>query len=297
MPEKRAKLKLVREREAAGRTREIFDDLKQALGVPGIPLLYQAYAALPEFLDMHWRAFKPLLATGHFWQLADRLRGEAYTRTHNYFQIGDLCEPLSHMSFSSGAKHQLEEVIELFNYKDAPVLLIASAQLLAFDQAIAKDEQSLVPLVEHPRFNEKPVLVDEEVATPMVKRTYEEIKRALGLPALNGDYKAFARWPDFLAEYWKALKPIVQSAAYREQQRALCESSETMAKDLAIRDVDFGFDALESNGFNGKQIEAIVRTTRILQNVFSGLVLNVAAAKIGFEGGTTKTTADREFAA
>ena len=209
MPEKRAKLKLVREREAAGRTREIFDDLKRALGVPGIPLLYQAYAALPEFLDMHWRAFKPLLATGHFWQLADRLRGEAYTRTHNYFQIGDLCQPLSQMSFSSGAKHQLEEVIELFNYKDAPVLLIASAQLLAFDQAIAKDEQSLALPVEHPRFDEKPVLVDEEVATPMVKRTYEEIKRALGLPALNGDYKAFARWPDFLAEYWKALKPIV----------------------------------------------------------------------------------------
>ena len=296
MPEKRGKLKLVREREAEGRTREIFDDLKRALGVPGIPLLYQAYAPFPEFLDLHWRAFKPLLATGHFWRLADRLRGEAYTRTHNYFHIGDLCEPLSQMSFSSGAKQQLQEVIELFNYKDAPVLLIASTQLLAFDQAIGKGEPSLAPPVEHPRFKEKPVLVEEEVATPMVKRTYEEIKRALGLPALNGDYKAFARWPDFLAEYWKALKPIVQSPAYREQQRGLCESSEGMARDLMLP-IDFSFDALEQIGLEAKQIESIVRTTRILQNVFSGLVLNVAAAKIGFEGGTTKTAADREFAA
>ena len=44
-------------------------------------------------------------------------------------------------------------------------------------------------------------------------------------------------------------------------------------------------------------IESIVRTTRILQSVFSGLVLNVAAAKIGFEGGNMNATAGREFAA
>jgi hypothetical protein len=296
MPEKRSKLQLVREREAQGRTREIFDEVGQALGVPGVPLLYQAYAGFPEFLDLHWRAFKPLLATGHFFSLADRLRGEAYTRAHNYFQTGDLCEPLDHMSFSPGAKHQLQEVIELFNYKDAPVLLIASTQLLAFDQAIAKGEPSSGSPVQHPRFNEKPVLVEEQMASPTVKRIYEDIKRALALPALNGDYKAFARWPDFLCEYWKALKPIVQSPAHREQQRGLCESSESMARELMLP-IDFGFDALEEIGLGAKQIESIVRTTRILQSVFAGLVLNVAAAKIGFEGGTTKTTARREFAA
>lgn len=296
MPEKRSKLMLVREREAQGRIREIFDEVKQALGVPGVPLLYQAYASYPEFLDLHWRAFKPLLSTGHFFALADRLRGEAYTRAHNYFQIGDLCEPLDHMSFSPGAKHQLEGVIELFNYKDPPVLLIASTQLLAFDQAIAKGEPPSGSPVQHPRFDERPVLIEEQVASPTVKRIYDEIKRLLALPALNGDYKAFARWPDFLCEYWKALRPIVQSPAYREQQRGLAESSESMVKELELS-IDFGFDALEQAGLNARQIESVVRTTRTLQAVFAGLVLNVAAAKVGFEGGAAKSATDREFAA
>jgi hypothetical protein len=293
MQERRGKLKLVTEREAQGRTREIFDELKHSLGVPGIPVLHQAYAAFPEFLELHWRAFKPLLATERFFVLADRLRGEAYTRTHNYFQIGDLCEPLS---FSTGAKNQLQDVIELFNYKDAPILLVASTQLLAFDQAITQGNV-VDSRVQHPEFKEKPIFVEEQVASPNVKRIYEEIKRILGLPVLNKDYKAFARWPDFLSQYWLAMKPIFQSPAYREQQRALCESSETMAKELALS-IDFSFEALEQSGLGAKQVEAIVRMTRIFQGVFSGLALNVAAAKIGFEGGTNKKpTTEREFAA
>ena len=174
MPEKRGKLKLVREREAEGRTREIFDEVRHALRVPGIPILYQAYAAIPEFLDLHWRAFKPLLAGGGLFILADRLRGEAYTRAHNYFQLEDLCGPLDHMSFSSGAKHELGDVIELFNFKDTPVLLVASTQLLAFDQAIAHGEPPVAATIDLPVFREKPVLVEENVASPEIKRIYDE---------------------------------------------------------------------------------------------------------------------------
>src|SRR5256885_6773144 len=151
MPEKRGKLKFVREREAEGRTREIFDEVRHALRIPGIPLLYQAYAAHPEFLELHWRAFKPLLASAEFFNTADRLRGEAYTRAHNYFPINDLCEPLDRMSFSPGAKHQLGDVIDLFNFKDPLVLLISSIQLLAFDQAIPQEELPAAS-AEHPIF-------------------------------------------------------------------------------------------------------------------------------------------------
>src|SRR5438270_11090618 len=112
MPEKRGKLLLIREQEADGRTREIFGEIKQALGIPFVPVIYQALAAYPEFLEQHWRAFSPLASGQQFFQLGDRLRGEAYTRMHNYFQINDLCELLTEMSFSEGAKHQRGEVID-----------------------------------------------------------------------------------------------------------------------------------------------------------------------------------------
>jgi hypothetical protein len=50
-------------------------------------------------------------------------------------------------------------------------------------------------------------------------------------------------------------------------------------------------------GLGDKQLEAALRVTQTFQNILSGLMLNVAAAKIGFVGGTTKVKSDREFAA
>jgi hypothetical protein len=296
MPERRGKLKLVREREADGRTREIFAELKQLLGIPFTPVVYQALAAYPKFLELHWRAFAPLLATEQFFQLGARLRGEAYTRMHNYFQIGDLCEPLTEMSFSEGAKHQLGDVIELFNYANPLLLVIVSAQLFALEQPFGQSKEGQVGRAEHPHFLDRPVLIEEESAPVPVKRIYQEMKRALNLPVVNTDYRAFARWPDFLREYWDALRPIVQAPSYREQQRALCESSESMAKELEVP-MDLSLEKIQQTGMADKEIESVLRTTQTFQNILSGLVLNVAAAKIGFEGGTTKTTGDREFAA
>ncbi|MFL6301480.1 MAG: halocarboxylic acid dehydrogenase DehI family protein [Terriglobales bacterium] len=296
MPERRGKLLLVREKEAEGRTREIFAEIKQALGIPFVPVLYQALAAHPQFLEHHWRAFSSLAASHQFFQLGDRLRGESYTRMHNYFQINDLCEPLTEMSFSEGAKHQLGDVIDLFNYTNPLLLVIVSAQLLAFEQPIGSDAQEQDTRADHPWFHEKPTLVEENVAAPPVKKIYEEMKRTLNLPVVNTDYRAFARWPDFLREYWKALRPIVQAPSYREQQRALCESSEAMVKELRTK-IDFSPEWIESVDVDEKQLESALRIFEIFQNILSGLILNVAAAKIGFEGGTAKATSDREFAA
>ncbi len=295
MPERRSKLKLVREREADGRTREIFDEVRHALGIPFTPVVYQALAAYPEFLELHWRTFAPLLVSERFFQIGSRLRGEAYTRMHNYFQIEDLCEPLTEMSFSEGAKHQLGEVIDLFNYINPLLLVVVSAQLSAFEQPVGQNNGEAVR-AEHPHFVERPLLIEEETAPVPVKRIYQEIKRVLGLPVVNTDYRAFARWPDFLSEYWKALRPIVQAPSYREQQRALCESSEAMVKEVDGA-IDFSLETMEQSSLPAKQIEAVVHITQTFQNILSGLVLNVAAAKIGFDGGTTKAATDREFAA
>src|SRR3954463_6965505 len=296
MPERRSKLKLVREREADGRTREIFDEVRHALGIPFIPVVYQALAAYPEFLDLHWQTFAPLLRSKQFFQLGSRLRGEAYTRMHNYFQIEDLCEPLTEMSFSPGTKHQLGDVIDLFNYVNPLLLVITSAQLSAFEQPIGQSRNGQVGRADHPHFMERPVLIEEETASVPVKRVYQEIKRVLSLPVVNTDYRAFARWPDFLNEFWKALRRIVQAPSYHEQQRALCESSETMVKELEVP-IDFSIEKIQESGLADKEVDAVVRISETFQEILSGLVLNVAAAKIGFDGGTTKPTTDREFAA
>src|SRR5438105_15069055 len=114
----KAKLVLVRESEAPGQVHVIFQQIKQALGLPHVNVIFQAFAAYPVFLELHWNAIKPVLQTQTFFDLAERLRAEAYTRMHNYFRIPDLCARVTDHSFSAGARHELTDAVEIFHYNN-----------------------------------------------------------------------------------------------------------------------------------------------------------------------------------
>src|SRR5579871_3589538 len=129
---KSGKLKLVSEGEAQGRTSEIYQEIKQALGLPHVNVMFQAFAAYPAFLELHWRALKPVVETGNFFVLAERLRADAYTRTHNYFSIPDFEAELA-PSQALSARHDLRQVVDLFHYNNSLLLLMASAQLQALE--------------------------------------------------------------------------------------------------------------------------------------------------------------------
>ena len=91
------RLRLVREQEASPDIRAIFEAIKQSLGLAYVPVLYQAYASLPLFLAAHWQRFQPVIGSRSFFNLADRLRADAYTRAHNYFDIPDFCQRVQAM--------------------------------------------------------------------------------------------------------------------------------------------------------------------------------------------------------
>ena len=52
--------------------------------LPVLRFLYQAYAAYPEFLEIHWQAFRPAVQSRQFFLCGARLAAESYTRVHNY---------------------------------------------------------------------------------------------------------------------------------------------------------------------------------------------------------------------
>ena len=104
MPFRKHKLHLVREHEAEGRIAEIFGEIREALGIPHVNVIFQTFASFPEFLDLFWRALKPALETQEFFSFSERLGAEAYTRVHNYFSIPDLRRKVAEMNFSAGAQ-------------------------------------------------------------------------------------------------------------------------------------------------------------------------------------------------
>lgn len=281
---KKGKLVLIREHEAGARVRPIFDQIKEAFGVPYVHPLFQAYAAHPQFLELHWNAAKPIVGTQEFFKLAERLRAEAYTRMHNYFAIPDLCERMTDLSFSAGARHELTDVVELFNYSNPLMLLLGIAQMQAFDKAVGR--QTNVQPALHPEYKEKPVLVEEENAPSPTKKIFEDVKRTLNVPVVNTDYRALARWPDFLRDYWALLKVMAQSPLYKEHYQAIRLSAIALVQEFP-QPFELTVAQLQDAGLSDADVEAAVRATEVFVRILTGLVLNVAVAKIGLEGGNS----------
>src|SRR5258706_12662783 len=94
----------VAEVDARGRTREIYGEIKDALGVPHVDVVFQAYGAYPEFLELLWTSARPALRTQDFFVLAERLRADAYTRPPSYLAVPDFRAHIAWLPFTEGAQ-------------------------------------------------------------------------------------------------------------------------------------------------------------------------------------------------
>jgi hypothetical protein len=106
----------------------------------------------------------------------------------------------------------------------------------------------------------------------------------MGLASVNTDYQAFARWPDFLHFYWNALKPVVLSPLYGENRHAMRESALSLASELPEAP-QLSVEQMQEGGLTDEDIGAAIHITEEFLDVLSGLVLNIAFAKIALEGG------------
>ncbi len=57
------------------------------------------------------------------------------------------------------------------------------------------------------------LIVSHQADVP-TQEIYGDIKATLGLPFVNTDYRALARWPSYFAMAWNDLHPLVRSENY-----------------------------------------------------------------------------------
>lgn len=268
------RLHVVTESEAAGAVAEIFDEVKAVLGISYVPLSFQAFACYPKFLQEQWAVFKPLLGTREFFELASRLRAEAYTFLHNYFNIAPLGE--------GWAASEAVPTVELFCYLEPALLLMLSAQLQAFDGPVGTGATP------HPAdritFGASPQFIDPESAPAGVRRVLEEIRHTLELSYSGDEVRALAEWPELLFAYWRSLKPSVQSLFHEQAIFRMRESAWSCAQEIPAK-ADLDYSRLMESGVDPDDVAVITRLTELLVRGTTIGVLNATFAKIGLEGG------------
>lgn len=214
--------------------------------------------------------------------LGARLAAECYTRAHNYFAIGPVDS--SDLAPNVNATLPLAQVLDYHQYLDPLLLLIAAAQVQAFEGAIG--EPSAMPeRAQHPTFPVAPRLVSDQEATPQVQRMWDERRRLLELAFTSDEHRALACWPEFYQPYWSGLKNLMKSPVYADCQYRVGESALKLARELPGT-LETTIPQLLEAGLDDEDVSSVARINESFMQALTGLVLDITFARIACEGGT-----------
>lgn len=280
------RLVIVREEDASPAVRECFDEITATLGFPVVNVIFRAFAKYPRFLRLQWDFLKSNALTQDFFDKTEVIRRQSQTAVRAKLGVSDLRAVLRLRGSSDDALRDVRAVLDFFLYCDSFLLLIASAlqSALSGRPLAGKPWAHLLPHHTNPTRFQDVRLVEPDQAPPAVQAIYRELVAAHGLPFVPTDYRALGRWPDALAVAWDAWKGQVKAGAYA---RSVAELN-ALAIELA-RDLPFAFalspQTLRQAGFTPPQISDILATVDLFQGLLPALITNIAAFKIGLEGG------------
>jgi len=281
------RMRAIRESEANESIAEVYNEIKSTLSLPQVPLFFQMCAANGPFLPQFWEAVTPVVRTRTFMAAAQRLRADAYTRMHNYFEI-----PAALDSFGLAAPAELAATLELFHYQGGALLLLLSLAVEAFDNPIGQHRASREESSPQP-FCFAPILVEEEVAAPATRKVLDEVRRQYGLGVVPTEFRALAAWPAFLHQHWQLWKRMAHSPILAAFEHQLLLHSIELAHELP-GPVELSLASLRQSGMNEEEFSSIVRFTNRWNRASAMLLLQIAAAKISAEGGTGRMQPTKE---
>ncbi|MEM6487897.1 MAG: hypothetical protein AAF677_06430 [Pseudomonadota bacterium] len=263
------------ERAANGRRLAVYRDTKTVLQVPWMGVVTMAFAHYPRFYDTLWAALRPAAGSAAFVDACRRLRSAAEAEAAA-MHPPPLTDALGDAGFADGEIDEIRALIEVFSHGNQPYLLIATAARLAME---GHDLPAAAPgptAGAHGPAPDRPLtLVEPHHALPDVAALYAEIRATLGLPFVNTDYRALARWPAYFRRAWDGLAPTLRTPGYKACLSRLHDGAVSEAARLPIPP---GLSAqdLRAAAAADANVDEVLAVVRLFQWLLPGLIANVA---------------------
>ncbi len=253
-----------------------YEDMKAVFQVPWMGVVTMAFAHYRDFFDVLWASARELCASEEWVAACADLRtfAEEQART---LAPPPVSERLAAAGFAPLERQAISETVEVFSHGNFPYLMLATlTRLLLEDGQVGADDAATPFTGRHaPNVSVPFVLMEYHHGTGETQAVYDDVMATLGLPFVNTDYRAFARWPAYFALAWSDLKSVVQSAEYEP----LVATVHARAEDLARRLPNPGGlsgDALRRAAAAASADEEVLEVVRLFQWLLPGLVTNVA---------------------
>lgn len=273
----------VAEAEAEGALKAVYERTKTGFGVPWMGVVAMCFAHYPTFYARLWSAMEPVVGTAKFARTCTALRDDAEARAAALGPTA-LLPALSEVGYHAKDIEDIRTVNEIFSAGNMPYLLMATLarRLLeghAWDGPAPADEAFTVAGAHHP----VPVLIEQHHANNDLSALYADIRTTLGLPFVNTDYRAFARWPSYLGQAWADLAPHVPTDAYQNAVTGVHETANALATTLP-NPTGLTPDVLTDAARQDATHDEVLSVVRLFQWLLPGLATNVAFFRAQLQG-------------
>ena len=262
---------------AEGELAARYGDMKAVLQVPWMGVVTMAFAHYPNFFGELWRGLRPLCASQPFVDAVGELRNFC---EENVLALTPppLGGRLAETGYDEREIDNIRAMIEIFSHGNFPYLMIATltrSLLLGGEFGGAGDSAPAFEGRHAPNVTQPFVLMERHHADAPTQGVYDDIMATLGLPLVNTDYRALARWPSYFDLAWSDLK----SSAVTAPHKALADRVFARALELAgglPNPGGFTAAALQKAAEEDAPLAEIRPVTELFHYLLPELVVNVA---------------------
>ncbi len=265
----------VPEIEAQGALLETYQNTKQVLQVPWMGVVTMAFAHYTQFYSVLWHGLRPLCASQQFDETCNTLRHEveqlASTLPHRTLE-----RELLSAGYATGEIDQIRDMIEVFSAGNMPYIMLATQARLLLENHSLSSNQSTNLVKKLPVNGPIPLLmlIEPHHGNTQLQELYEDIKTTLGLPFVNTDYRALARWPSYFDRAWQNLKPNIATDEYASVVTKVHKKAVQLALDLPNPGA-LTSDQLQTAAKRDASLDEVLDVVRLFQYLLPGLAVNV----------------------
>jgi len=260
---------------AEGELKARYEDMKAVLGVPWMGVVTMSFAHYLAFYDALWQGTRTLCGSRDFTDACHRLR-QLVEEKVSALRPPPLRNRLAQLGYAQRELQEIDESIEIFSEGNFPYLLLATLARLLLEGGELHTSHDIGVQTEpcSPRTG-KLVLMEYHHADASTRLVFDDVKTALGLPFLNTDYRALARWPSYFALAWADLRPRLQRGEYETLVAEIHEATVSTVRSLPNYGNLRG-EALRVTARSSASEGEVLSVVRLFQWLLPGLVTNIA---------------------
>jgi hypothetical protein len=256
---------------------DVYERTKRGLGVPWMGVVAMAFAHYRNFYDCLWQAMEPAVATQAFADACKELRIVAEQEAASLGPAA-ICPMLTTLGYDDREIEEIKHCNEVFSSGNMPYVLMATLARLLLE-GHAWDGDGSTEAHDAPGMTAmKPVLIEPHHAGPDIAALYADVRQTLGLPFVNTDYRAFARWPSYFEPAWTDLRSIVLSEEYEHAVRRVHDAAVSLAGGLPNISKIAPLQLMGCAERDG-QLSEVLSVVRLFQWLLPGLAVNVAVLR------------------